>query len=93
MFAVYLQAKARADAVLMASPLRWTILRPGRLTDDAGTGQVQMGRQVDGASIPREDVAAVLDHLLQDNATAGVIAEVVSGHTTIPAAVAQLTGG
>ena len=36
----YLEAKAEADAALSASDLDWTIVRPGALTDDPGTGMV-----------------------------------------------------
>ena len=39
----YLEAKAEADAALAASDLDWTIVRPGRLTDDPGTGPVEVG--------------------------------------------------
>jgi uncharacterized protein YbjT (DUF2867 family) len=38
-FAVYLRAKAQADAALQASDREWTILRPGGLTDDGGPGE------------------------------------------------------
>ena len=42
-FEVYLRAKAEADAALEASDRDWTILRPGGLTNDAGTGKVRIG--------------------------------------------------
>jgi uncharacterized protein YbjT (DUF2867 family) len=41
-FDVYLRAKAEADAALEASDRAWTILRPGGLTNDAGTGSVRI---------------------------------------------------
>ncbi len=37
-FDVYLRAKAEADDAVKASDRDWTIVRPGRLTDDSGTG-------------------------------------------------------
>ncbi len=36
----YVEAKRDADLALRTSDLDWTILRPGRLTDDPGTGLV-----------------------------------------------------
>ena len=57
----YYQAKAEADAQLEASRLDYTIVRPGGLTDDDGTGRIEaapeLGRR---GGIPREDVAAIL---------------------------------
>ena len=53
----YQTLKAEADAAVRAhDDLDWTIVRPGGLTDDAGTGQVEIGENVEG-SIPRADVA------------------------------------
>jgi nucleoside-diphosphate-sugar epimerase len=63
-FSVYLRAKAEADAAVQASETDWTILRPGRLTDDPGRGRVRISREPVRGEIPREDVAAVLDELL-----------------------------
>ena len=45
-FSVYLRAKARADNALMASDRAWTVVRPGGLTDDPGTGRVTLARHV-----------------------------------------------
>jgi uncharacterized protein YbjT (DUF2867 family) len=89
-FAVYLRAKGRADADLRASGLAYTIVRPGRLTDDPGTGRISAGEHVEGGSISREDVAAVLAFTLHDPALAGTTFEVVAGDTPIEAALASL---
>ena len=43
-FAVYLRAKGKADAELRASGLAYTIVRPGRLTDDPGMAASAPGR-------------------------------------------------
>jgi nucleoside-diphosphate-sugar epimerase len=64
-FSVYLRAKAEADAALQASDRAWTIVRPGRLTDDPGTGLVRIDLEPFRGQVPRADVAAVLDELLQ----------------------------
>ena len=39
-FNTYLRAKGQADQKLAESGLPYTIVRPGRLTDDPGTGHV-----------------------------------------------------
>ena len=59
-FAVYLRAKAAADEALRASGLDYTVVRPGGLTDDPGTGLVTVAERLDRGQIPRADVAAVL---------------------------------
>lgn len=89
-FSVYLRAKARADDYVMASDLGWTIVRPGRLTDDPPTGRVTLARHVPRAEVPRADVAAVLVAVLGDPATAGHVFELVGGATPITQAVADL---
>src|SRR2546423_1539895 len=57
-FAVYLRAKARADEELRRSGLDWTIARPGRLTDEPGTGRVEAGGGGARGEISRDDGAA-----------------------------------
>jgi uncharacterized protein YbjT (DUF2867 family) len=86
----YLQAKADADAALVASGLDYTIVRPGYLTDDPGTSKVTVGEDVPRAEIPRDDVAAVLVGALDQPRTIGRTFVVVSGDTPIPDALAQL---
>lgn len=63
----YLVAKRAADAYLMASDLDWCVLRPGRLTDDAGSGRVTLEREASrSGEVSRDNVAtfarAVLAH-------------------------------
>ncbi|WP_327289255.1 NAD(P)H-binding protein [Streptomyces sp. NBC_01198] len=91
-FAAYLRAKGAADDAIRArTSLDWTVLRPGGLTNDPGTGRVRLSAgHVDRGSIPRDDVAAVLVALLDAPATAGLTLELVSGDTDIATAVAQL---
>jgi len=88
----YLQAKADADEALAASGLRWTIVRPGSLTDDPGTDRVSLSTELGGRGpIPRDDVAAVLAACLATPATAGTTFEAFAGDTPIAEAVAALT--
>lgn len=91
-FEVYLRAKARADRDVMDTDLAWTIVRPGRLTDDAGTGIVALARHVDRGEIPREDVAAVIVAALDDARSAGHIVEVVGGDTPVVEALHAVIG-
>lgn len=89
-FSVYLRAKARADQALTTSGLDWTILRPGRLTNEEATGRVELGRHVDRGEVPRADVAAVVAATLTEPRTSGHVFEVVSGDEEISVALERL---
>lgn len=91
-FEAYLRAKGAADDAIRArTSLDWTILRPGSLTNDAGTGRVHLATgHVGRGSVPRDDVAAVLVELLGAPATAGLTLELVAGEDEIGAAVRGL---
>ncbi|MEN2420068.1 SDR family oxidoreductase [Streptomyces rimosus] len=92
-FAAYLRAKGAADAdVRSRSGLDWTILRPGRLTDDPGTGLVSLAESTGRGEIPRDDVAAVLAALLDEPATIGRTLELISGDTPVEDAVGAAAG-
>jgi uncharacterized protein YbjT (DUF2867 family) len=88
----YLQAKHDADVALSDSGLAYTIVRPGSLTDDAGTGRVTATTDMSTRGpIPRDDVAAVLAAALADNSLAGKTFVVVGGETPIDEALRQLS--
>lgn len=89
-FSVYLRAKAEADRIALASSLDVTVVRPGGLTDDPGTGQVTIGADVGRGEVPRDDVAAVLAAVLVDGTTIGHTFEVVGGPTPVAEAVAEV---
>ncbi len=92
-FDVYLRAKGAADDHVRAQDaLEWTILRPGALTDDAGTGLVRLEAHTGRGSIPRDDVATVLAELVDTPATAGLTLELVSGSTPVSVAVKSVAG-
>jgi uncharacterized protein YbjT (DUF2867 family) len=91
-FAVYLRAKAAADAAVQASDREWTILRPGGLTDDAGTGNVRLGSTPFSGPVPRDDVASVLAGLLADSRSAGRVLYLSSGPQPIEAALDEVLG-
>ena len=91
-FGVYLRAKGVADeAIRDRAALKWTIVRPGRLTDDDGTGRVAADESTSRGSIARADVAAVLVAVLDEPRTAGRSFDLISGDTPIAEAVAALT--
>ena len=86
----YYEAKAEADRRLEESGLDCTIVRPGSLTDDPGTGRVTVGTGLAYGDIPRDDVAAVLLAVLVTPASIGKTFELVSGDTPVDDAVANL---
>ncbi|WP_411121510.1 NAD(P)H-binding protein [Streptomyces sp. x-19] len=87
-FAAYLRAKGAADADVRArARLDWTILRPGRLTDDPGAGQVTLADATGRGAVSRDDVAAVLAALLDEPGTAGRTLELIGGDVPVVDAV------
>jgi uncharacterized protein YbjT (DUF2867 family) len=87
----YLEAKAEADAALAASDLDWTIVRPGRLTEDPGTGLVDVAPSLGSLrEITRDDVAAVLAACLDEPRTVRATFELLQGETPIAEALASL---
>jgi uncharacterized protein YbjT (DUF2867 family) len=87
----YLQAKADADDYVRASGLDYTIVRPGSLTDEPGTGLITASTALGNRGpVPRDDVAAVLFELLTARAAIGVTFELFTGETPIPDALAGL---
>ncbi len=86
-FVAYLRAKLAAEEdVLARQGLCVTVLRPGSLTDDPGTGRVTLAPSVERGSVPRDDVAAVVMALL-DEPRGGAVLELVSGPTPVAEAV------
>jgi uncharacterized protein YbjT (DUF2867 family) len=87
----YLRAKAEADAYLTASDLDWTVVRPGSLTDDPGTGLVKVSTALGNRGpVPRDDVAAVIAAALTEDRTIGSTFELFTGDTPIARALAEL---
>jgi uncharacterized protein YbjT (DUF2867 family) len=87
----YLEAKAQADDALVASGLEYTVVRPGSLKDDPGTGLVDLSTELGRRGpIARDDVAAILLATLDAPETAGLIFEAFAGDREIDAAVRSL---
>jgi uncharacterized protein YbjT (DUF2867 family) len=89
-FRHYLRAKRAAEDDLKARDLDWTILRPGQLTDDPGTGLVLLAESTGRGPIPRDDVAAVLVGLLETPASVRRTLALISGEEAIGEAIATL---
>jgi uncharacterized protein YbjT (DUF2867 family) len=70
---------------------RWTtVIRPGALTDDPGTGTITVRPDIGGRPIPRDDVAATIAAVLDTPATSGLVLDLRGGGLQIAQALAQL---
>jgi uncharacterized protein YbjT (DUF2867 family) len=91
-WAAYVKAKKAAEEALRATDLDWTILRPGRLTDDPGTGRVLLAAPpVERADVTRDDTAAVLAALLDSPGSVGKVLELREGEDEVHEAVAAVS--
>lgn len=86
---VYLRAKQAADDDVRSRDLDWTIVKPGRLTDDIPTGRVQLG-QLEYGSVTRGDVAHVLAEVIESENTIGKTFDVLNGDQPVKQAVSEL---
>jgi uncharacterized protein YbjT (DUF2867 family) len=89
-FEVYLRAKAEADEAVTASDRDWTIVRPGGLTDDPGTGNVRIDPTPFRGTVPRDDVASVLARLLSDPRSTRRVLYLNSGERPIEQALDEV---
>jgi uncharacterized protein YbjT (DUF2867 family) len=88
-FQVYLRAKQAADDDLRSRDLDWTVVRPGRLTDDVPTGLVQVGR-LERGSVTRGDVAHVVAEVLESDGSIGKTFDLLNGEVPVGVAVGKL---
>ena len=89
-FSVYLRAKAAADDAARNASIDETIVRPGALTDDPGTGEVHIAWSTGRGEVPRADVAAVIAELIETDRGRNRTFELVSGDASVSDAVALL---
>jgi uncharacterized protein YbjT (DUF2867 family) len=82
-FGAYLQAKFEADEAVRASGLDYTVVRPGGLIDDPGTGKVEIAEKTERGKVPRADVAAVFVACLDTPSTIGQSFDLIGGDTPI----------
>jgi uncharacterized protein YbjT (DUF2867 family) len=84
----YLIAKQNADDYLRASGIDYSIVRPGSLTNEKGTGNIQLREKLETqGSISRADVAHTLVEVLEDGVKQNQIFEILAGNTPIQNAV------
>jgi uncharacterized protein YbjT (DUF2867 family) len=89
-FTIYLKAKWAAEEDLRSRDLDWTILRPGSLTNDPGTGTVYLADKTGNGRISRDDVALVLAGLCDTPASIGRTLELIAGDTPVHEALESL---
>jgi nucleoside-diphosphate-sugar epimerase len=88
-FSVYLRAKAQADNAVKASDRAWTVVRPGPLTNDPGTGRARIGVEPFRDDVTRDDVAAVMAAVLAEPRSVGTVLYVGGGERPIADALAD----
>ena len=79
----YLEAKKIADEHLKNSGIPYTIVRPGMLTNDKGTGKIKADYKVERGKITRDDVAYTLVHVLNDGIANNSVFEMIAGNERI----------
>ena len=86
-FQAYQKATADADEALRTSGLDYTIIKPGKLTDEEGAGRVALAPDLPRGEIPRQDVAEVLAEVIENPRTAGLELALTEGETPVQQAV------
>lgn len=86
----YMVAKKRAETQLVLTDLDWVVLRPSALTNEPGTGQVDLGFAKVHEEIRRDDVAATVVEVLQQPDVNRIILEAIGGSTPIEEAVSAM---
>ncbi|OLN22073.1 sugar epimerase [Domibacillus antri] len=86
----YYVAKHYADRAVEQSSLAYTIIRPGGLLNEPGTGKVEAGERLERSSIPREDVAAVIYTTLDTAHTFNRSFDLISGGKSISEALKNI---
>ncbi|EDR04922.1 uncharacterized protein LACBIDRAFT_191198 [Laccaria bicolor S238N-H82] len=84
----YMHWKYEADKNLVKrDAFKWTIVRPGGLMNNPGTGKADIGRTHLEKTISRDDVAKVLALLVDREDAAGLAIDVVGGDNPIEEAL------
>jgi len=84
----YLKAKGNADDYLQKSGLAYTIVRPGALTNEEGSGKIQLKEKLEEQeSISRANVAQTLVEVLDNDVKQNQVFEILDGDTPIEKAV------
>ncbi|TCN25899.1 SDR family oxidoreductase [Mesobacillus foraminis] len=86
----YYVAKHYADRALLQSGLTYTIVRPGGLINEPGTGKITAAENLERGTIPREDVARIVYKSLTEERTFNTSFDVISGESPIADALKTL---
>lgn len=86
----YYVAKHYADRALLQSGLTYTIVRPGGLINEPGTGKITAAENLERGTIPREDVARIVYESLTEERTFNTSFDVISGESPIADALKTL---
>ncbi|GLB61994.1 SDR family oxidoreductase [Cytobacillus sp. NCCP-133] len=86
----YFVAKHYADRLLESSGLNYTIVRPGGLTDDPGTGKIQAADNLERGFIPRADVAKTVYAVLDKANAYKRSFDLISGEEDVEAAIKNI---
>ena len=89
-FEHYMVEKKKAETHLVQTDLDWMIVRPSALTNDPGTGRVDLGLAKVHVEITRHDVAATIVALLRAPDLNRLILEVTGGVTPVAEAIRDL---
>ncbi|WP_227395357.1 SDR family oxidoreductase [Jeotgalibacillus aurantiacus] len=86
---IYYEAKKNADQYLINSGLNYTIIRPGLLTNEKGTGKIRAAEKLSDrqGEITREDVADVLVASLEHPNLNNRIVEILNDETDMMTAL------
>ena len=88
----YLRAKKEADDYLVDSGIVYTILQPGRLTDDMGLAKVKLAPKLkERGEISRDDVAFLLVMCLADPLGKNMAFQALEGEESIKSALVELS--
>ncbi|CAH0301049.1 SDR family oxidoreductase [Peribacillus sp. NPDC101481] len=86
----YYVAKHYADRALLQSDLNYTIIRPGGLVNEPGTGKVTAAEELERGSIAREDVARTILASLTEENTYKRSFDLISGDIAIAEALKKI---
>ncbi|WP_260285220.1 SDR family oxidoreductase [Peribacillus aracenensis] len=86
----YYVAKHYADRALLQSDLNYTIIKPGGLVNEPGTGKVAAAEELERGPIAREDVARTIFASLTEENTYKRSFDLISGDTAIAEALREI---
>ncbi|MBS8264135.1 SDR family NAD(P)-dependent oxidoreductase [Mesobacillus boroniphilus] len=86
----YYVAKHYADRALLQSSLNYTIIRPGGLLNEPGTGKVQIAENLKTGTIPRVDVAKTILACLNEESAFKKSFDLISGDMDIAEAIRSI---